>query len=95
MQLQDAGCWTDAATLAAAHLKGTDYSRSLSVSPSPVTYFVHVSNFILEVISMLPSPLQGENRRKAEPKGFFPSLARVLYQFLVAFGCYIFVLLAT
>ncbi|XP_050271982.1 uncharacterized protein LOC126715429 isoform X4 [Quercus robur] len=28
-QLQDAGCWTDAATLAAAHLKGTDYSRVL------------------------------------------------------------------
>ena len=34
MQLQDAGCWTDAATLAAAHLKGTDYSRSLSLSLS-------------------------------------------------------------
>nr|XP_023872170.1 WD repeat-containing protein 11 isoform X2 [Quercus suber] len=28
-QLQDAGCWTDAGTLAAAHLKGTDYSRVL------------------------------------------------------------------
>ncbi|OWM65934.1 hypothetical protein CDL15_Pgr015359 [Punica granatum] len=28
-QLQDAGCWTDAATLAATHLKGTDYSRVL------------------------------------------------------------------
>lgn len=26
-QLQDAGCWTDAATLAATHLKGTDYAR--------------------------------------------------------------------
>ncbi|XP_057538802.1 uncharacterized protein LOC130816161 isoform X1 [Amaranthus tricolor] len=26
-QLQDAGCWTDAATLAATHLKGSDYSR--------------------------------------------------------------------
>ncbi|KAI3781932.1 hypothetical protein L2E82_11960 [Cichorium intybus] len=25
--LQDAGCWTDAATLAATHLKGTDYAR--------------------------------------------------------------------
>ncbi|XP_076936637.1 uncharacterized protein LOC143603842 [Bidens hawaiensis] len=25
--LQDAGCWTDAATLAATHLKGTDYVR--------------------------------------------------------------------
>ena len=67
MQLQDAGCWTDAATLAAAHLKGTDYSRSLSLSLS------------LSLVS----------------KGFFPSLARVLYQFLVAFSCYIFVLLAT
>lgn len=28
-QLQDAGCWTDAATLAASHLKGSDYSRVL------------------------------------------------------------------
>lgn len=28
MQLQDAGCWTDAATLAATHLKGSDYARS-------------------------------------------------------------------
>nr|XP_016491990.1 PREDICTED: WD repeat-containing protein 11 isoform X2 [Nicotiana tabacum] len=28
-QLQDAGCWTDAATLAATHLKGTDYARVL------------------------------------------------------------------
>ncbi|KAF3624472.1 Transducin family protein / WD-40 repeat family protein isoform 2 [Capsicum annuum] len=28
-QLQDAGCWTDAATLAATHLKGTDYARAL------------------------------------------------------------------
>lgn len=28
-QLQDAGCWTDAATLAATHLKGSDYSRVL------------------------------------------------------------------
>ncbi|XP_024968119.1 WD repeat-containing protein 11-like [Cynara cardunculus var. scolymus] len=26
-QLQDAGCWTDAATLAATHLRGTDYAR--------------------------------------------------------------------
>ncbi|KAL7599614.1 hypothetical protein Lser_V15G24598 [Lactuca serriola] len=26
-QLQDAGCWTDATTLAATHLKGSDYSR--------------------------------------------------------------------
>ncbi|EPS68588.1 hypothetical protein M569_06178, partial [Genlisea aurea] len=28
-QLQDAGCWTDAATLAATHLKGSDYARVL------------------------------------------------------------------
>ncbi|XP_071737207.1 uncharacterized protein [Rutidosis leptorrhynchoides] len=28
-QLQDAGCWTDAATLAATHLRGTDYARVL------------------------------------------------------------------
>nr|XP_009381634.1 PREDICTED: WD repeat-containing protein 11 isoform X1 [Musa acuminata subsp. malaccensis] len=28
-QLQDAGCWTDAATLAATHLRGADYSRVL------------------------------------------------------------------
>lgn len=26
-QLQDAGCWDDAATLAATHLKGADYAR--------------------------------------------------------------------
>lgn len=31
MQLQDAGYWTDAATLAAAHLKGSDYARFISV----------------------------------------------------------------
>ncbi|GFY99724.1 transducin family protein [Actinidia rufa] len=28
-QLQDAGCWRDAATLAASHLKGSDYARAL------------------------------------------------------------------
>ncbi|XP_057416472.1 uncharacterized protein LOC130711050 isoform X2 [Lotus japonicus] len=28
-QLQDAGCWADAATLAASHLKGSDYARVL------------------------------------------------------------------
>ncbi|KAJ0985684.1 hypothetical protein J5N97_004040 [Dioscorea zingiberensis] len=28
-QLQDAGCWTDAATLAATHLHGSDYARAL------------------------------------------------------------------
>ncbi|KAL6006260.1 hypothetical protein ACLOJK_040306 [Asimina triloba] len=27
--LQDAGCWTDAATLAATHLSGSDYARAL------------------------------------------------------------------
>jgi hypothetical protein len=26
-QLQDAGCWNDAATLAASHLHGSDYAR--------------------------------------------------------------------
>lgn len=26
-QLQDAGCWIDAATLAASHLHGSDYAR--------------------------------------------------------------------
>ncbi|KAL6954222.1 hypothetical protein U1Q18_028350 [Sarracenia purpurea var. burkii] len=31
-QLQDAGCWTDAATLAASHLKGSDYARALQFS---------------------------------------------------------------
>ncbi|KAF9662884.1 hypothetical protein SADUNF_Sadunf18G0100900 [Salix dunnii] len=29
VQLQDAGCWTDAATLAATHLSGSDYARVL------------------------------------------------------------------
>ncbi|CAJ2634723.1 unnamed protein product [Trifolium pratense] len=28
-QLQDAGCWSDASTLAATHLKGSDYARVL------------------------------------------------------------------
>lgn len=27
LQLQDAGCWTDSATLAATHLNGSDYAR--------------------------------------------------------------------
>lgn len=31
MQLQDAGCWTDAATLAACHLRGSDYARFLTL----------------------------------------------------------------
>ncbi|KAG8069699.1 hypothetical protein GUJ93_ZPchr0006g43817 [Zizania palustris] len=29
LQLQDAGCWVDAATLAASHLHGSDYARVL------------------------------------------------------------------
>ncbi|VAI54979.1 unnamed protein product [Triticum turgidum subsp. durum] len=29
VQLQDAGCWIDAATLAATHLRGSDYARVL------------------------------------------------------------------
>ncbi|KAE8718935.1 hypothetical protein F3Y22_tig00109987pilonHSYRG00256 [Hibiscus syriacus] len=33
MRLQDSGCWTDAATLAAAHLKGSDYARFLFFLP--------------------------------------------------------------
>lgn len=31
LQLQDAGYWTDAATLAATHLKGSDYARFCSI----------------------------------------------------------------
>lgn len=34
LQLQDAGCWTDAATLAATHLRGADYSRCIEFSYS-------------------------------------------------------------
>lgn len=37
-QLQDAGCWTDAATLAATHLKGTDYARF----GSPLTVHIDI-----------------------------------------------------
>lgn len=41
MQLQDAGCWTDAATLAARHLKGSDYGRFLLVHDNII--FVHIN----------------------------------------------------
>ena len=37
MQLQDAGCWTDSATLAATHLNGSDYARC------PLLFFFTVS----------------------------------------------------
>lgn len=40
-QLQDAGCWTDAATLAATHLKGTDYARVLLRWAQHVLYSEH------------------------------------------------------
>ncbi|XWS27030.1 hypothetical protein CRYUN_Cryun26dG0080800 [Craigia yunnanensis] len=40
-QLQDAGCWTDAATLAAAHLKGSDYARVLQRWAEHVLYAEH------------------------------------------------------
>ncbi|CAB4319020.1 unnamed protein product [Prunus armeniaca] len=40
-QLQDAGCWTDAATLAAAHLKGSDYARVLLRWASHVLHAEH------------------------------------------------------
>ncbi|KAL4564018.1 hypothetical protein LXL04_028068 [Taraxacum kok-saghyz] len=40
-QLQDAGCWTDAATLAATHLKGTDYARVLHRWAEHVLYAEH------------------------------------------------------
>eukprot|EP01018_Ginkgo_biloba_P039533 Gb_06602 [translate_table: standard] len=40
-QLQDAGCWTDAATLAASHLQGSDYSRVLQRWADHVLYNEH------------------------------------------------------
>ncbi|KAK6248375.1 hypothetical protein QUC31_019940 [Theobroma cacao] len=40
-QLQDAGCWTDAATLAATHLKGSDYARVLQRSAEHVLHAEH------------------------------------------------------
>ncbi|CAN1825027.1 WD repeat-containing protein 11 [Linum perenne] len=40
-QLQDAGCWTDAATLAATHLKGSDYARVLQRWASHVLHTEH------------------------------------------------------
>ncbi|RWR73368.1 WD repeat-containing protein 11 [Cinnamomum micranthum f. kanehirae] len=40
-QLQDAGCWTDAATLAATHLQGSDYARVLLRWANHVLHFEH------------------------------------------------------
>ncbi|XP_047942108.1 WD repeat-containing protein 11 [Salvia hispanica] len=40
-QLQDAGYWTDAATLAATHLKGSDYARVLQRWADQVLYVEH------------------------------------------------------
>lgn len=40
-QLQDAGCWTDAATLAATHLKGSDYARVLYRWADHVLHYEH------------------------------------------------------
>ncbi|KAM7265985.1 hypothetical protein ACFE04_003668 [Oxalis oulophora] len=40
-QLQDAGCWTDAATLAATHLTGSDYAR---VMQRWAEYVLHVEH---------------------------------------------------
>ncbi|XP_057967387.1 uncharacterized protein LOC131157338 [Malania oleifera] len=40
-QLQDAGCWTDAATLAATHLKGSDYARVLQRWADHVLHMEH------------------------------------------------------
>ncbi|XP_038696961.1 WD repeat-containing protein 11 isoform X2 [Tripterygium wilfordii] len=40
-QLQDAGCWTDAATLAATHLKGSDYARVLQRWADHILYAEH------------------------------------------------------
>ncbi|KAE9602295.1 putative transcription factor WD40-like family [Lupinus albus] len=40
-QLQDAGCWTDAATLAASHLQGSDYARVLQRWAGYVLYTEH------------------------------------------------------
>ncbi|XP_057818736.2 uncharacterized protein LOC131031599 isoform X2 [Cryptomeria japonica] len=40
-QLQDAGCWADAATLAASHLQGSDYARVLQRWADHVLYDEH------------------------------------------------------
>ncbi|KAF4392022.1 hypothetical protein F8388_004351 [Cannabis sativa] len=40
-QLQDAGCWTDAATLAATHLRGSDYARVLQRWADHVLHIEH------------------------------------------------------
>lgn len=50
LQLQDAGCWTDAATLAATHLQGSDYARCVyTVSEMSHSYMYS----LLEVCSIL------------------------------------------
>jgi len=49
MQLQDAGCWTDAATLAARHLKGSDYARFILVLA--IRLFVHIITSIWDQAS--------------------------------------------
>lgn len=67
MQLQDAGCWTDAATLAAAHLKGSDYARLFTYyspflrSPLPSTifffFFFFLYTFLLISLLLIAGPL--------------------------------------
>lgn len=46
LQLQDAGCWTDAATLAATHLQGSDYARF-----DPLFFFLEESFLHASLIS--------------------------------------------
>ncbi|KAK5814009.1 hypothetical protein PVK06_029461 [Gossypium arboreum] len=41
-QLQDAGCWTDAATLAAAHLKGSDYASYFAFDHTATSFRIVV-----------------------------------------------------
>lgn len=48
MQLQDAGCWTDAATLAATHLKGSDYARLFLIAKN-----IYVVKFESKLIGYL------------------------------------------
>lgn len=52
MQLQDAGCWTDAATLAASHLKGSDYARFL-LFPYNICFCPHKLTLIYRNLIML------------------------------------------
>jgi hypothetical protein len=47
VQLQDAGCWTDAATLAATHLHGSDYARYFKSSNYVVFYFSTFSMYFI------------------------------------------------